>query len=61
MRKKQSTLPPTQPPTKYPGAHYAWQRANPTQARQTAQIGEPIYWLISYTKPSQRNAMQPAG
>ena len=61
MRKKQSTLPPTQPPTRYPGPQSASLRNNPTQARQTTQIGEPTYWLISSTKSSPRNATQPVG
>ena len=58
MRKKLSTLPLTQPPTRYPGAQLVWLRGNPTQARQTTQIEEPTYWLISSTKssPEERNA-----
>ena len=59
MHKKQSMLPPTQPPTRYPGAQPVSPRNNPTQAKQTTQTGEPTYWLISYTKSSLRIAMQP--
>ena len=58
---KQSTLSPIQPPTRYPGAQPVSLRDNPTQTRQTPQIGEPTYWLIFFTKSSLRIATQPAG
>ena len=61
MQGKQSMLPPTQPPTKHPGASNAWLPITPTPAKETTQIGEPTYWLISYTKSSPRNAMQLTG
>ena len=46
-------------PDQVPGAQPVSLRDNPTQTRQMPQIGEPTYWLISYTKSSPRIAMQP--
>ena len=61
MQKKQSMLPPTQLPTRYPGAQLVYLRDNPTQAWQTTQTGEPTYWLMSSRKSSLRNTTQLAG
>ena len=58
---KQSTLPPIQPPTRYPGAQPVSLRGNPTRARQTPQIGESTYWLIFFRKSSPRTVTQPLG
>ena len=44
-------------PTRHLGAQPVSPRSNPTQARQTTQIGEPTYWLTSYTRSSPRIVM----
>ena len=46
-------------PDQVPGGPTCLARDNLTQTRQTQHIGEPTYWLISFTKSSPRIATQP--